>query len=74
MDIFDNTTRPIMCISNSSDVFDGRNSHLLKVGCIYNLDDVEVHSWHTYVYLKEFPNVHFNSVLFEEIESEVQGE
>ena len=34
----------------------------------YKKEDIIVHSWHTIVYIKEFPDVKFNSVAFEEIE------
>lgn len=46
----------------------GENHHLLEVGKEYTLEDIVVHSWHTIVYIKEFPDVKFNSVAFEEIE------
>lgn len=39
--------------------------HLVK-GQTYTIDHTEVHSWHTDVFLQEFPNVSFNSVLFED--------
>lgn len=68
MDIFNNTKRPIRCISNRVYAIDGSNAHLLERGRIYNLDYIEVYDWFSYVYLTEFPGVHFNSVLFEEID------
>lgn len=70
MDIFDNSERQVFCISNAdNDVFDcDENSPLLTVGEKYTVIDVEVHSWHSLVTLKEFPDRQFNSVLFEEIE------
>lgn len=46
---------------------DPRN--LLTVGNIYTVLKREVHSWHTKVYLEEFPDMKFNSVSFEEITS-----
>lgn len=39
----------------------------LKPGKIYTVDHTEVHSQHTKVYLKEFPDRKFNSVCFEEV-------
>jgi hypothetical protein len=33
----------------------------------YTIDHTEVSSWHTTVYLKELPNIPFNSVHFEEV-------
>lgn len=68
MDIFNTTRREIRCINNSNNVIDGGNSHLLEVGKVYHLDDIEVYSYFTYVYLEEFPGRYFNSVLFEEID------
>ena len=38
---------------------------LLEVGKEYTIDRTEVHSWHTKIYLKEFPNKSFNSVWFD---------
>jgi hypothetical protein len=37
-------------------------------GEIYTVDYTEVGGWHTNVYLKEYPNVAFNSVQFEDLE------
>lgn len=45
----------------------GENHHLLEVGKEYTLEDIIVHSWHTIVYIEEFPDMEFNSVAFEEI-------
>lgn len=36
----------------------------LKLGEIYTLEKHEVHSFHTKIYLKEFPDKVFNSVHF----------
>lgn len=44
------------------------NTKLLKLGETYTIERTEVHSWHTKVFLKEFPGVEFNSVWFEEID------
>ncbi|OSA95739.1 UNVERIFIED_ORG: hypothetical protein B2H93_04775 [Clostridium botulinum] len=38
---------------------------VLEVGKEYTLETVDVDSWNSDVYLKEFPNKTFNSVLFE---------
>ena len=71
MDIFNSEPRKIKCIRNDADVWGGggENHHLLEVGKEYTLEDIDVHSWHTIVYIEEFPNVEFNSVAFEEIEN-----
>ena len=39
--------------------------HLTK-GEIYTVDYTEVENWHTDVYLKEFPDIAFNVVHFED--------
>lgn len=38
---------------------------LLEPGKIYTIADVEVHSYHTKIYLVDFPGLKFNSVHFE---------
>lgn len=43
------------------------NANLLKLGETYTVEKTEVHSWHTKVFLKEFPGVEFNSAWFEEV-------
>lgn len=40
---------------------------LLEKDKEYDVDDIEVHSWHTRIYLKGI-NGYFNSVWFEKIE------
>jgi hypothetical protein len=39
----------------------------LAVGQEYTVEYTDVGSWHTDVYLKEFPDVNFNSVFFEDV-------
>ena len=39
----------------------------LQVGGVYTVERTEIDSWTTDVYLKEFPDVRFNSVLFENL-------
>ncbi len=43
----------------------GKDNYLLILGETYTIDHTEVHSFHTKVYLKEYPNSVFNSVCFE---------
>ena len=43
------------------------NVEKLEMDAIYTISYTNVHSWHTDVYLKEFPGVHFNSVCFEDV-------
>jgi hypothetical protein len=38
----------------------------LKVGVTYHVEKTVIHSWHTDVYLKEFPGTWFNSVNLED--------
>lgn len=68
-DIWNNEPRNVLCVRNGEDDcwVASENNHLLKIGKKYTVEYVEVHSWHTIVFLKEFPNVEFNSVLFNEI-------
>lgn len=39
----------------------------LKAGNEYTVAWTEVGSWHTAVYLQEFPDIEFNSVFFEDV-------
>lgn len=71
MDIFNAKPRKLLCIRNDNDVWGSpNNGHLLEIGKEYTLEDVDVHSWHTDIYVSEFPNISFGSVLFEEVEQE----
>lgn len=72
MDIFNSSVRKVVCIRNNDSNFFHLNgdSSLLVVGNEYTVVDVDVHSWHTRVELKEFPFKWFNSVLFEEVNKE----
>ena len=36
----------------------------LQINGVYTVEKVEIHNWHTDVYLKEVPNIYFNSVNF----------
>lgn len=74
MDIFNNAERQVVCVENDIDsTFPGfEDNTLLTVGQKYTVIDVEVHSWHTLVTLREFPNKRFNSVLFAEIDEKVE--
>lgn len=68
MNIRDCSTREVVCINNENNNFFGcdENSPLLEIGKTYTIVDVDVHSWHTEIELKEFPDIKFNSVCFEE--------
>jgi hypothetical protein len=39
----------------------------LVVSYVYTVESVEVGNWHSYVYLKEFPNIGFNTVMFSNV-------
>jgi hypothetical protein len=43
---------------------------MLELGKTYTVQATDVDSWATQVYLKEFTNVAFNSVLFEDLDKE----
>jgi hypothetical protein len=48
----------------------GRNDNpndLLEIGREYEVLEKEVHSWHSKLILKEFPDKKFNSVNFKEL-------
>jgi hypothetical protein len=40
------------------------NAKLLKLGNCYIVERIEVHSWHTKVFLKNYPGKDFNSAWF----------
>ncbi len=42
----------------------------LEIGGIYTVEEIEMHSWHTEVILREFPTLRFNSVHFAELDTE----
>ena len=70
MDINNRSEREVVCIENKDNhfFFCYSNSPLLEIGKTYNVVNVDVHSYHTQIELKEFPNIVFNSVCFEEKE------
>lgn len=43
--------------------YGGIRTSLIENGT-YTVDEVEVHSWHTKITIKEFPGVKFNSISF----------
>ena len=70
MDISNDKVRQIVCVTNDvrSSTFPGwEHADLLTVGKCYTLVDVEVHSWHTLVTIQEFPDLQFNSCIFDEV-------
>lgn len=69
MNIRDGTERKIVCVSNDPNrpLTCGDNAYLLTPGELYTFVDCDIYEWHTMVYLREFPNIEFNSCLFEEV-------
>lgn len=41
------------------------NAKHLTVGMIYTIEKIEQHSYHTKVFLEEYPDIPFNSVWFD---------
>lgn len=70
MDIFNDKERKIKCIDKYDTSPYCCDYKLLEVGKEYTVTNIDVYDWFTMIELKEFPNKQFNSVLFEEIESE----
>lgn len=68
MDIFNPSTRKIVCVKNNHNFYGTTDTHhFLEVGKQYTLCNIDVGSFYSVVTLKEFPNTRFNSVLFEEL-------
>lgn len=70
MDITNPNQRDVICIDNTDHTWCGNDhaSQFLSVGKTYHVEHIEVHSWHTQVTLKEFPDQWFNSIAFAEKE------
>lgn len=67
-DIFNSSERIVKCVEKHDTTPFSCDYELLEVGKKYTVTDVDVHSWHTMITLKEFPGKRFNSVLFAESE------
>lgn len=68
MDIFKAKSGDIViCKSDYQNYYGGCEEikEHLKVGNEYTIEEVDIHSWHTNVYLEGFPGLPFNSVHFE---------
>lgn len=39
----------------------------LKLNNIYTVEKTDIGNWHTEIYIKEIPNIFFNSVMFSDI-------
>ena len=70
MNIYAKEGDRVRCISlNEASMRWGSNDDprgRLELGKVYTVDFTEVHSWHTKVYLKEFPDFKFSSAHFED--------
>lgn len=69
LDISNKEEREIVCATLSGvDLYGGNYyKRILTIGATYTLSAIYIHKWNTYVELKEFPDILFNSALFEEI-------
>ena len=65
--ISDASARPVMCVREEKESYYFPNAEKLKKGKIYNVTKVVVHPFSTDVYLREFPDLNFNSVQFGEL-------
>jgi len=45
----------------------------LNIGQLYVVDHIDIHSWHSEVYLVGFEDKDFNSVCFEEVKEDKNG-
>jgi len=76
MDIYaPNRTKVIFTgASEAQENWGGHASHdVLEEGHVYTVDRTEVHSWHTKVFLQEYPDKSFNSTCFEETHMSKSG-
>ena len=69
--ISDARQRKVKCVMSAESSWFFPNRKILTVGQIYQVQHVEVKASDTRVFLKEFPNIHFSSVHFEELEGYV---
>lgn len=68
--VHNSSERQVVCKDNEDNtcIFDDKASQHLEIRKVYTVTDVEVHSWHTRLTLKEIPNRQFRSSHFAEIE------
>ena len=67
LDIHDASPRPVMCVREEEENVYFPNASVLKKGKVYNMTKVIVYPFKTEVYLKEFPEMEFNSLQFGEL-------
>ncbi|CAM3878011.1 hypothetical protein COLU111180_12130 [Cohnella lubricantis] len=75
MDIFAREGHKVVFLNlngHDDDPLEARKAGLVEGG-IYTVEQTDVHPYHTNVYLKEFPNKHFNSVMFRDATDEDLG-
>lgn len=66
LNIQNNSKREVICVQSKKADEWFPNADKVKQGKLYHLEHLEVHNWHTDVYLSEFPQLRFNSLQFEE--------
>jgi len=77
MDI--HNTKPgdkVICVEQMEDFWGadrGNTKECLVVGEQYTVEKVEIHSWHTNVFLEGYSGIPFNSVQFENVEESGKG-
>lgn len=74
MNIFDLKQRQLVCVTEHSDDCYFPNGSMLKKGHVYTLIWINLYPFKSYVFLKEFPNLEFNTVQFEEVKGYQQPE
>lgn len=76
MNIYTLTGKKVRCINLSGGYnYDQElaKKHL-EIGSEYTIDYTDVGSWHTDVFLRGYPEVAFNSVFFENVETQTPEE
>lgn len=67
MNIYAKQGNKVRCVKRECGFNDcNPNNNPLVVGEVYTVNYTNVGGWNTSVYLEEFPNMSFNSILFED--------
>ncbi|MBR5598779.1 MAG: hypothetical protein IKW39_01930 [Alphaproteobacteria bacterium] len=72
LNIADSRQRQVRCKRVEKASYYFPNADKLVEGQVYNVHFIEMGAWETWVYLKEFPQLSFNSVHFSEMEGYVK--
>jgi hypothetical protein len=72
MNIYAESGAKVRCVSLTAgyECDQKRAREYLELNQIYTVDYTEVYNWCTDVYLREFPMIAFNSVIFEDVEGD----